>query len=204
MIVEHLHQRDGIRPRMLFATHYHELTELEQKLERVVNYNVAVREEEDRVVFLHRLVPGPADRSYGIHVAQMAGMPGSVIERAREILARLESEQIDAGQIRPGPGAAAGEPPSTPSPENGDPPGDERRRLRDQMDLFDQPGEWPAALRLLRELGELSLDDTTPMQALQLLHRWRSECDGSGSGGSGPEGDCGTDSAAAGRPNGRG
>ena len=72
------------------------------------------------------------------------------------------------------------------------------------MDLFDQPGEWPAALRLLRELGELSLDDTTPMQALQLLHRWRSECDGSGSGGSGPEGDCGTDSAPAGRPNGRG
>ena len=107
-IVEHLHQRHGIRPRMLFATHYHELTELEQKLERVVNYNVAVREEEDRVVFLHRLVPGPADRSYGIHVAQMAGMPGSVIERAREILARLESEQIDARQIRPGPGAAAG------------------------------------------------------------------------------------------------
>ena len=203
-IVEHLHQRDGIRPRMLFATHYHELTELEQKLERVVNYNVAVREEEDRVVFLHRVVPGPADRSYGIHVAQMAGMPGSVIERAREILARLESEQIDAGQIRPGPGAAAGEPPSTPSPDNGDPPEDERRLLRDQMDLFDQPGEWPAALRLLRELGELSLDDTTPMQALQLLHRWRSECDGSGSGGSGPEGDCGTDSAPAGRPNGRG
>ena len=197
-IVEHLHQRDGIRPRMLFATHYHELTELEQKLQRVVNYNVAVREEEDRVVFLHRLVPGPADRSYGIHVAQMAGMPGSVIERAREILARLESEQIDAGQIRPGP--PAGESPSsTPPPENGDPPEDDRRHLRDQMDLFDQPGERRTALRLLRELVELSLDDTTPMQALQLLHRWRSECDGSGS-----VGDSGTDSAAAEKPDGRG
>ena len=68
------------------------------------------------------------------------------------------------------------------------------------MDLFDRPGEGRTALRLLRELGELSLDDTTPIQALQLLHRWRSECDGSGSGGSDPEGDSGTDSAAAERP----
>ena len=206
-IVEHLHQRDGIRPRMLFATHYHELTELEQKLERVVNYNVAVREEEDRVVFLHRLLPGPADRSYGIHVAQMAGMPGPVIERAREILARLENEQIDAEQIRPGPGAAAGEPPSTPPAENGDPP-DDGRGPRDQMDLFDRPGERRTALRLLRELGELSLEDTTPMQALQLLHRWRSECDGGGFGGNGSEGDRerdnDTDRASAGRPDGRG
>ena len=205
-IVEHLHERDGIRPRMLFATHYHELTELERKLERVVNYNVAVREEEGRVVFLHRLVPGPADRSYGIHVAEMAGMPGSVVERAREILARLENEQIDAEQIRLESGAAAEEPPSTSPPDNGGDPdcSVEHGERRGQMDLFDQPGELRTALRLLHELGELPLDDTTPMQALQLLHRWRSECDDRDPEGGEAERENETDAAAAGRPNGRG
>ena len=199
-IVEHLHQQDGTRPRMLFATHYHELTELERKLERVVNYNVAVREEEDRVVFLHRLVPGPADRSYGIHVAQMAGMPGSVVERAREILARLEGEQIDAEQIHLGPGGTEVEREMASTRGNGDPPDDGSRRRREQMDLFEKPGERRTALLLLRELGQLSLDDTTPMQALQLLHRWRSECDGRGSGGSGSERNDEADSATAERP----
>ena len=200
-IVEHLHERDGIRPRMLFATHYHELTELEQKLERVVNYNVAVREEQGRVVFLHRLVSGPADRSYGIHVAEMAGMPGSVLERAREILARLESEQVDAEQIR---GQDAVEPPSIPPPEDGSSPDGPGSGWRGQMDLFDHPGELRTAMRLLRELGELPLEDTTPMQALQLLHRWRSECDSSRSGDGETEKDHETDTGADGRDNGRG
>ena len=188
-IVEHLHEGDGIRPRMLFATHYHELTELEQKLERVVNYNVAVREEEGRVVFMHRLVPGPADRSYGIHVAEMAGMPGSVLERAREILARLENEQVDAEKIRVG--QDADEPPS----DTG---------WRGQMDLFDHRGELRTAMRVLRELGELPLEDTTPMQALQLLHRWRSECDRSLPCDGETEEDHETDTAADGRDNSRG
>ena len=186
---------------MLFATHYHELTELEQKLERVVNYNVAVREEKGRVVFLHRLVPGPADRSYGIHVAEMAGMPGSVLERAREILARLEGEQVDAEQI---PGQDGVEPPSIPPPEDGSSPDGPGSGRRGQMDLFDHPGELRTAMRLLRELGELPLEDTTPMQALQLLHRWRSECDGSRSGDGETDKDHGTDTGADGRDNGRG
>ena len=200
-IVEHLHEREGIRPRMLFATHYHELTELEQKLERVVNYNVAVREEEGGVVFLHRLVSGPADRSYGIHVAEMAGMPGPVLERAREILARLESDQVDAEQIR---GQDAVEPPSIPPPEDGSGPDGPDRGCRGQMDLFDHPGELRTAMRLLRELGELPLEDTTPMQALQLLHRWRSECDRSRSGDGETEEDHETDTATDRRDNGRG
>jgi DNA mismatch repair protein MutS len=75
----------------LFATHYHELVELASSLPHVRNYNVAVAEEGDHVVFLHKIIPGGADRSYGIHVAQLAGLPKPVIRRAQELLRELES-----------------------------------------------------------------------------------------------------------------
>ena len=91
-IVEYIHNHPRLGSRTLFATHYHELTDLARVLPRVRNYNVAVAEEGDRVVFLHRIVPGGADKSYGIHVAQLAGMPHPVINRAEEILAQLESD----------------------------------------------------------------------------------------------------------------
>ena len=91
-VVEYIHNHPKLRARTLFATHYHELTELAHLLPRVRNYNVAVAEEGDRVVFLHKIVPGGADRSYGIHVAQLAGLPRPVIHRAQEILAELERE----------------------------------------------------------------------------------------------------------------
>ena len=93
-IVEHLH--DAIGCRTLFATHYHELTDLAASLAGVRNLNVAVREWEDQVVFLHKIVPGAADKSYGIHVARLAGVPREVNERAKQILAQLESEHLDA------------------------------------------------------------------------------------------------------------
>jgi DNA mismatch repair protein MutS len=89
-VVEHLHNDPRLRCKTLFATHYHELTELAQSLPGVRNFNVAVTEEAGRVVFLHRIVPGGADQSYGVHVAQLAGMPPSVVHRAREVLAHLE------------------------------------------------------------------------------------------------------------------
>ena len=91
-VVEHIHNHPRLRAKTLFATHYHELTELARVLPRVRNYNVAVAEEGDRVIFLHRIVPGGADRSYGIHVAQLAGLPKAVIHRAEEILEELERE----------------------------------------------------------------------------------------------------------------
>ncbi|HSJ58218.1 MAG TPA: DNA mismatch repair protein MutS [Anaerolineae bacterium] len=91
-VVEHIHNHPRLRCKTLFATHYHELTQLSELLPRVRNYNVAVAEEKDRVVFLRRIVPGGADRSYGIHVAQLAGLPRPVINRAREILKELEQE----------------------------------------------------------------------------------------------------------------
>ncbi len=96
-VVEYLHNHPERRARTLFATHYHELTEMEQRLPSVRNYNLAVVEEGKRVIFLHRIEPGGADRSYGIHVAQLAGVPKPVLHRAEELLAQLES-----GAFRPG------------------------------------------------------------------------------------------------------
>ena len=86
--VEHLVTRLGCR--CLFATHYHELTELEKDFSGVSNFNVAVREWEEKIVFLHKIVPGSADKSYGIHVARLAGVPGWVNRRAEQILEKLE------------------------------------------------------------------------------------------------------------------
>ena len=107
-IIEYLHSHPKLKPFTLFATHYHELTELAEMLPGVRNYNVAVTESEGRVLFLHKIVPGGADRSYGIHVAQLAGLPGPVIQRANEILKQLEAtsgktipDQVpDSSQLR--------------------------------------------------------------------------------------------------------
>jgi DNA mismatch repair protein MutS len=99
-VVEHIHNHPRLRCKTLFATHYHELTQLADLLPRVRNYNVAVAEEKDRVVFLRRIIPGGADRSYGIHVAQLAGLPKPVIHRAEEILEELEQEARAPGSTR--------------------------------------------------------------------------------------------------------
>ena len=88
-VVEHLHDQ-SVSPRTLFATHYHELTELADSLPRVRNYHVAVAEDGEDIVFLHKILPGKADRSYGIHVARLAGLPPDALRRAREILVQLE------------------------------------------------------------------------------------------------------------------
>src|SRR5205085_2543972 len=109
-IVEHLHG-DGARrsrPRTIFATHFHELTELAALLPRVVNRTMAVKEWQDRIVFLRRVVPGSADKSYGLHVARLAGIPEAVITRAGEILANLERQEYDfSGRPRLARGASA-------------------------------------------------------------------------------------------------
>ena len=101
-VVEHLHGEGRVHPLSLFATHYHELTGLSVEHERVKNYNVAVKEWGDKVVFLRKVVPGGSDRSYGIHVARLAGLPPSVLERAKTILAGLEAGQLASG-LQPGP-----------------------------------------------------------------------------------------------------
>ncbi|MCB1092496.1 MAG: DNA mismatch repair protein MutS, partial [Verrucomicrobiae bacterium] len=94
-VAEHLH--DTIRARTLFATHYHELTDLATSREGVQNYNVAVREWNDRIIFLRQIVPGAADRSYGIQVARLAGLPDAIISRAKAILEKLEAGEVASG-----------------------------------------------------------------------------------------------------------
>jgi len=100
-VVEYLHNHPRLRSRTLFATHYHELTQLSDLLPGVRNYNVAVSESGNKVVFLHKIVPGGADRSYGIHVGQLAGLPQPVVQRASEILRQLEASSGKAVKIDP-------------------------------------------------------------------------------------------------------
>ncbi len=149
-IVEHLH--DAVGCRTLFATHYHELTELADSLEFVRNLNVAVREWQDDVVFLHKIVSGAADKSYGIHVARLAGVPRKVNERAKQILAQLEDEHLD----RDGRSKLA--------------KADRRRAGELQLTLFG-PVEHP----LLDELRELDVNELTPLAALSKLKAWQDE-----------------------------
>jgi len=100
-IIEFIHNHPQLRAKTLFATHYHELTQLADLLPGVRNYNVAVSEADNKVVFLHKIIPGGADRSYGIHVAQLAGLPAPVIQRAGEIMAELEKTSGRAVKINP-------------------------------------------------------------------------------------------------------
>ena len=100
-VVEYIHNHPNLRSKTLFATHYHELTQLAELLPGVSNYNVAVSETDGKVVFLHKIVPGGADRSYGIHVGQLAGLPRPVVQRAGEILQQLETSSGKAVRLNP-------------------------------------------------------------------------------------------------------
>jgi DNA mismatch repair protein MutS len=146
-VAEYLHDAPA-RPKTLFATHYHELTELAQSRERIKNYNFAVKEWQGEIVFLRNLVQGGASRSYGIHVARLAGLPEPVITRAKEILGSLERSQSPAEAIRPAPDRSHGAEPM-------------------QIPLFGS-----VERRLVDELTTIDVAQITPMQALQLLHKW--------------------------------
>ena len=154
-IAEHLHDT-GVR-RVLFATHYHELTEMALVKPDVKNRTMTAKEWNGEVVFLRRVADGTADRSYGVQVARLAGIPEPVLARAREILGNLERQQIDVGG-RPRLAEHAGEPPAGPA----------------QLDLFRGQGEL-----VLDALGRVDIDQLTPLAALQLLaslqHRLRGE-----------------------------
>jgi DNA mismatch repair protein MutS len=150
-VAERLHEREDVRPKTLFATHYHELTELALTLPRIKNYHVSVREWKDEVVFLRKIIPGPSDRSYGIHVAKLAGIPRDVIDRAREILFNLEKQELDeAGQPR--------------LASRGRPSGD-----RSQLMLFAEDREFALLRELREEIEGLDLASLTPLEALNVL-----------------------------------
>jgi DNA mismatch repair protein MutS len=98
-VAEHIHDRTRLGARTLFATHYHEMAQLEHQREGIKNYRVAVQERDGEIVFLRKIVAGGADRSYGIHVAKLAGLPGCVVDRAQAVLAQLE--QPESAMMRP-------------------------------------------------------------------------------------------------------
>lgn len=150
-IVEHVH--DHVHCRTLFATHYHELTDLANTLPAVTNLNVSVKEWKDHVVFLHKIVPGAADKSYGIHVARLAGVPRGVNERAKQILAQIEAEHLyNDGRSRIGAGRS------------------QRQQGDIQLTLF-APAEHP----LLDSIRSTDVNHLTPLEALQLVQSWQDE-----------------------------
>jgi DNA mismatch repair protein MutS len=141
-VTEHLH--DAIGCKTVFATHYHELTQLADELTALRNFNVAVREAGDQILFLHRLEPGGADRSYGIEVGRLAGLPAEVIQRARRVLALLEGEQLVRGLDAP--------------------PGAKHAPATDQLGLFA-----PATHPVVEQLALVDANTLTPLEALSLL-----------------------------------
>jgi DNA mismatch repair protein MutS len=143
-IIEYLHDHPSRSGITIFATHYHEVTDLTKSKPRVANYNVAVKEWNDQIVFLRKVVPGAADKSYGIQVAKLAGIPHSVIERARQILTTLERKERDVVEET----SVRGGPPSK------------------QLSLFDsRQREVIDALRVLQP------EAMTPIQALNELQK---------------------------------
>jgi len=147
-VAEYIHNNEHVQARTLFATHYHELTELEFSLPKVKNYNIAVKEWNDKIIFLRKIVKGGTDRSYGIHVAQLAGLPQQVINRATEILSSLEMSSI----------GEAGKPKlSTIKPADIPPPV--------QLTLFE-----PQSHKVVDELKGIDLNNMTPIEAINKLN----------------------------------
>ncbi|MDT8441326.1 MAG: DNA mismatch repair protein MutS [Desulfuromonadales bacterium] len=150
-MAEFLHDHADVAARTLFATHYHELTELAETRERVQNYNVAVKEWNDQIVFLRRIVKGGASHSYGIQVARLAGLPKAVIERAKEVLRNLESGEYEAGAPRLARTAGG------------------RKAPAPQLSLFEPPDP------LRQRLAEIDVAVLTPLEALNLLDQLKKE-----------------------------
>jgi DNA mismatch repair protein MutS len=147
-VAEHLHELNGTGTRTLFATHYHELTELENQLARIKNYNIAVKEWNDEIIFLRKLVKGGTNRSYGIQVARLAGIPEAVIRRSKTILSQIE----------------AGVPPKRAEPIEAEPEA-KPRTGHIQLGLFS-----PLERKLLESLQMMDLSRMTPIDALNTLN----------------------------------
>jgi DNA mismatch repair protein MutS len=147
-VMEHLHEKEERRAQVLFATHYHELTELALLYPRIRNMTMAIKEFQGKIIFMHRVIPGTASKSYGIEVAQLAGVPAEVVRRAKRILVNLESAEIDpAGKPR-----AVHEEPFMPS----------------QMSLFSAQEH-----SIVTELRKLEPETMSPIEALNRLMEWK-------------------------------
>jgi DNA mismatch repair protein MutS len=152
-ITEYLHENPNLTAKTLFATHYHELNEMASLFPRIKNFKVEVREYGDKVIFLHKVTEGGADHSYGIQVAQMAGLPGFVTSRAKEILANLESKELTPHEIKKA----------------------KLAKLKNdeiQISLFEVKDD-----KLRQEISDISIDNITPMEALHKLSELKKKID---------------------------
>lgn len=149
-IVEHLHESPKACARTLFATHYHELNEMEKNFTRIRNYNVSVREVDNKVIFLRRLERGGSEHSFGIHVARIAGMPKSIVRRAEAILKQLETDNSQVGGV-------------------GKPSAETINRSRDGMQLSFFQLDDPVLCQVRDEILNLDINNLTPMEALNKL-----------------------------------
>ncbi|MEW6348265.1 MAG: DNA mismatch repair protein MutS [Thermodesulfobacteriota bacterium] len=160
-VTEHLHDKLGWGPRTLFATHYHELVDLAKTKKRIRNFNVSVKEWKEKIVFLRKIVPGGASRSYGIQVARLAGIPDRVIERASEVLANLERDELDP---QGSPRIAVRNPRRSAKSKAGPDPDS----LQSQDEMFPDP-----SAELLAALRNADPNTMTPLDALNLLAAWK-------------------------------
>ena len=150
-VAEYIHEKEEVRAKTLFATHYHELTELSLTLPRIKNSHVTVKEREDEIVFLRKIVPGPSDQSYGIHVAKLAGVPRDVIDRAKEILFNLEKQELDdAGRPRLAYRSS-------------------KKRDKAQLFLFQQDREQALLEDIKGDIDKCNVSEMTPLDALNFL-----------------------------------
>ncbi len=152
-IVEHIHENGRFRPKTLFATHYHELNEMEKSFPRIANYNVSVREEKGKVIFLRRLERGGSAHSFGIHVARLAGMPPSIVRRAQQVLRRLEEASRGDGEAVVSKANVAGI---------------ATERDGYQLSFFNLDD--PTLCQVRDTLAGLDIDSLTPLQALNTLN----------------------------------
>ncbi len=150
-VAEYLHEKDDVRAKTLFATHYHELTELSLTLKRIKNYHVSVKEWKDNIVFLRKIVQGASDQSYGIHVAKLAGVPSEVINRAREILFNMEKNELDD----------TGRPRKSYRTSN--------KNQDKQIMLFEQDENNEIMNEIEQRIASCDVNSITPLEALNLL-----------------------------------
>ena len=163
-VIEHISNKKFLGAKTLFATHYHELTELEGKIDNVSNYCVAVKEKGDDIVFLRKIIKGGADKSYGIQVAKLAGLPDLVIDRAKELLDQLTDSDITERiqNIEAKSGQGTGKPGKVRHYDEVD---------LGQMSLFETVSDTD----VLRELEQIDISNLTPLDALNTLYRLQTE-----------------------------
>ncbi len=160
-VAEYLHEREEIKAKTLFATHYHELTELALTLKRIKNYHVSVKEWKDEVIFLRKIVPGPSDQSYGIHVAKLAGIPRPVVNRAKDLLFNLEKKELDDSGL---PRIAYRT---------------SMKRDKAQLFLFEEDRGEELLREMREEIEKCDLSQLTPLEALNFIDQLKKKIEDS-------------------------